>query len=101
MIKFQPEGLEKHSRPDFHSSPIVLESYNEEQRLDPVYYVKAYIKKTKAIRKSQQLFLTTVSPYGPASKQTLSRWLSQVIAMSGQAGTGGSVRSASYSFAIY
>lgn len=100
MVRLQPVGLEKHSRPDMMGDPIVLKAYNEEPRLDPVNYLKNYIKRTKLIRKSDSLFITTVAPHGAAAKQTMSGWLAQVIRMSGQDGTGGSVRPASTSYAV-
>jgi hypothetical protein len=100
MVRLQPAGLEKHNRPDMMGDPIVLRSYNEEPRLDPVNYLKIYIKRTKLIRKSENLFVITVAPHGAATKQTISGWLAQVIRMSGQTGTGGSVRPASTSYAV-
>ena len=100
LVRLQPIGLEKHSRPDLVGEPIVLSSYNEEPRLDPVYYLKVYVNRTKLLRKSEQIFVITVAPYGAAKKQTLSRWLSKVISLSGQEGTGGSVRSVATSHAM-
>ena len=87
MIRLQPSGLEKHNRPDMMGDPIVFWAYNEEPRLDPVNYLKIYIKRTKLIRKSESLFITTVAPHGAAAKQTMSGWLAQFIRMSGQVGT--------------
>jgi hypothetical protein len=57
-IKLQPDGLEKHSRPSLMATPIKLDSYTKDIRIDPVYYVKTYIERIKNLRKSDQLFVT-------------------------------------------
>ena len=99
-IMLQPEGLEKHSRPSLVATPIKLFSYNRDIRIDPVCYLKAYIKRTKTIRRSEQLFVTHNAPHKEASVTSIARWLAQVIGFSGQTGTGGSVRSVSSSYAL-
>ena len=62
--------------------------------------MKTYINRTKQIRKSEQLFVTHNAPHKAASVSTIARWIAQVIAFSGQKGTGGSVRSVSSSYAL-
>ena len=99
-IKFQPDGLEKHSRPGLVATPLKLNSFNEDPRIDPVYYVKAYLKRTKLIRKSDKLFVTHNAPHKDASTSTITRWIAKVISQSGQHGSGGSVRSGSSSYAL-
>ena len=99
-IKFQPEGLEKHSRPGLVSTPIKIDSFKTDVRIDPVYYVKSYLNKTKLIRKSDNLFVTHNAPHKAATTATITRWIAQVIGLSGQKGSGGSVRSGSSSYAL-
>ena len=99
-VKFQPDGLEKHSRPGLVATPIKIDSYKKDVRIDPVYYVKCYLKKTKNIRQSDQLLVTHNFPHKAASVTTISRWIAQVIGLSGQQGTGGSARSGSSSYAM-
>ena len=98
-MSFQPLGLEKQSRPDHVSPPIEVRAF-EDQRVDPVKYTKAYIERTQDLRQTQQLLLSLRPPHKAASKAVIARWLEQVIAESGQKGTGGSVRSAATSKAI-
>ena len=99
-IRLQTLGLEKHTRPSFTNKPVVLYSLKEDPRLDPVHYIKAYIKMTVRIRKSDKLFVTINRPHEEASSGTIARWLKQVISQSGQLGKGGSTRSATTSLAL-
>ena len=100
IVKLMPVGLEKHSREGYEASPITLKAFTEDPRIDPVYYVKAYVKATKRLRNSDKLFVSTQAPHSDVNVATLSRWIAQVITQSGQQGTGGSVRSTSASYAM-
>ena len=99
-VKFQPIGLEKHSRPGVMLTSVKLCSYKKDIRIDPVYYIKTYLERTKSIRKSEQLFVTHNAPHKAASVTSIARWIAQVISHSGQKGSGGSVRSVSTSYAL-
>ena len=96
----QPDGLEKHSRPGVHGSPIELEAYMADPRLCPAFYLKVYIERTKEKQTSDFLFIIMRAPHSPASPSTIVSWVAKVIAQSGQSGTGGSVRSTSTSRAL-
>ena len=98
-VKFQPIGLEKQSRENHISPPLELEVY-EDTSVDPVSCVREYVNRTSGIRSSEQLFVSITQPHNAASKVTVNAWLSKVIALSGQQGTGGSVRSAASSRAV-
>ena len=80
---------------------IVLESYVTDVALCPVAHLRHYVQKTQTLRSSDQLFVTTVEPYRPASKQTVASWIRTVIRQSGQEGSAGSTRSASTSKAAH
>ena len=82
------------------ATPIKLFSYSQDVRIDPVYYLKTYIERTRTLRRSEQLFVTHNAPHKAASVASIARWIAQVISFSGQTGTGGSVRSASSSYAL-
>jgi hypothetical protein len=99
-IVMQPLGLEKHSRLDKSFPPITLTTYNEDPCLCPVFYLKAYLKRTEHLRSTESLFVTITRPHEAASVATLLRWLKTVISQSGQHGPGGSVRSVTTSTAI-
>ncbi|XP_035706240.1 uncharacterized protein LOC118435096 isoform X3 [Folsomia candida] len=45
--------------------------------------LKCYLAKTKEIRKTDKLFISTRTPYGAVSRDTLSRWLKIVLSKSG------------------
>ena len=99
-IVLQPLGLEKHSRVDKSFPPITLRTYNEDPRLCPVHYLKAYLKRTKSLRSTEYVFVTITRPHGAVTVATLLRWLKTVISQSGQHGSGGTVRSVTTSTAI-
>ena len=99
-VVLQPCGLEKHSRLDQSFPPITIETYNEDQSLCPVFYLKTYLKRTASLRASDSVFVTTVKPHVAATVPTILRWLKSVISQSGQQGSGGSVRSVTTSTAV-
>ena len=98
-LQFQPLGLEKQTRLDHVAPPVDIGSF-EDKSVDPVSYVKAYIVRTQAVRETDQLFVTVNPPHKAVSKAVISAWLAQVIRLSGQQGTGGSVRSSATSKAV-
>ena len=99
-VRLQPVGLEKKSGPDHIAPPIVIEAFMEDPRLCPVHYLKAYIRRTASVRKSDLLFVTMIAPHTGASTATISSWIEKVISQSGQSGSGGSVRSVSTTRAV-
>ena len=99
-VVFQPLGLEKTTRPGHTGGPIMIEAYNEAPEVCPVFYVKAYLKRTEKIRTGTSFFVTVNKPHKQASATTICRWLKVVITQSGQLGSGGSTRSVSMSTAV-
>ena len=99
-IRFQPTDLEKTEGMGHCAPPLLLSQYTEDPRLCPVYYLKAYIRETRPVRSSDKLFVSLVAPHGSVMTSTIAAWLKKVIVMSGQAGSGGSTRSASSSQAV-
>ena len=94
FIRFDPDGvhllpdpsfLAKNQSPSFSPQEIYLPSIaststvREDRVLCPVRALKWYLARTKPVRKSSQLFLIPRRPYAPASKDTLSRWIVQLI----------------------
>ena len=61
--------------PDIASSSSIY----EDRKVCPVRALKWYLEKTKPIRTSDALFILPKSPYNRASKDTLSRWLVNLI----------------------
>lgn len=73
----------KHSRIGYHQPPIKLK-YFPEKSICPVTCLKEYLDITKKPRGNQnELFLSYQSPYLPASKDTISRWLRFVLKSAG------------------
>ena len=99
-VVFQPMGLEKTTRPGHTGGPILIETYNVAPEICPVFYVKAYLKRTELIRSGGSFFITVNKPHKEASAATICRWLKRVITLSGQVGSGGSTRSITTSTAV-
>ena len=57
--------------------------------------------RTAELRDSETMFVMMVRPRGPASKATLASWIQQVLAHSGQRGSGGSTWSSAASHAAH
>lgn len=80
-----PSFLTKNETISFTPGEIYLpsissaSSISEDKRVCPVRALKWYLEKTKLIRTSERLFLIPRSPFNPASKDTLSRWLVKLI----------------------
>ena len=99
-IVLQPLGLEKNTRPGHTAAPIVIEAYNQAPEICPVHYLKAYIIRSKELRKNETLFVSVNRPHNTVSPATVCRWLKSVITMSSQSGSGGSTRSVTTSTGI-
>ena len=100
FLRLVPVGLEKHTRPGYSQKPVIIHSFTENLLLDPVKTIQSYVRRTQSIRQSNSLFVKLTSPHDKVATVTLSRWISSVIRLSGQAGSGGSTRSTSSSAAF-
>ena len=77
-----------------------IKVFREDIRLDLVHYLKADVRRTKRLRQGDKMLVSVKKPHKAVSAVTISKWLSSVISMSGQWGTGGSVRSVCTSYAL-
>lgn len=100
LLRLYPVGIEKHSRPNYVQQPIHVHRYTEDSLLDPISCIMDYTDRVQSIRASNSLFVTVTSPHKGASSSSISRWISSVISLSGQTGSGGSTRSVSTSTAF-
>jgi integrase len=96
--------LLKTSRPNFHQKPITLKAYAPDRRLCIVTTITEYIRQRNQIAPQvcTQLFITSQKPHGPLSKNSMSRWVKDVMKSAGidtQKFTPHSIRSASTSLA--
>ncbi len=78
--------LAKNQTPDFTPSPIILPDLRRTSNSPddgpwcPVRALKYYLKRTEDIRgQEDRLFIITKKPYSGASKQTIARWLVDII----------------------
>ena len=92
-IRFQPCELEKNSRQDHLPPVITVDAFYSDTRLCPVFYLRAYLKRTESIRSSDSLFVTLNRPHSAASKSTLRRYLVDALGECEVFSTPGSTRS--------
>ena len=77
------QGKLKHTRPGKIPSALELDRY-EDEKLCVVNCLQEYIVRTEAVRKgNDKLLLSYVKPHGPASKDTISRWMKNVLRQAG------------------
>jgi len=67
----------------FLPSLASFSSVEEDKVWCPVRALKWYISRTKSLRSSSDLFITTTAPHRAASKDTISRWLVECIKLTG------------------
>ena len=97
QIVFQPISLEKTENMLHTAKPLVIDSFDQDLTLCPVFHLKAYMDRVKLIRTTDKLFVILKAPYSAAA--TIARWLADIITLSGQEGSGGSTRAVSSSYA--
>ena len=72
----------KTSRPGFQQPPLQLSRYSDE-KLCVVKCLKEYILRTADLRSTDQLILCYQYPHGPASKDSISRWMKSLLNSAG------------------
>ena len=74
----------KQSKPGRHLAPIDLLSFQSDKKLCVVEHLKEYLQRTKQLREEHsQLLISYVKPFKPVSKDTISRWVKQVLESAG------------------
>ena len=76
VIKF--DVVLKTTRPNFQNI-IELCSYKDDSRICPVSCLTVYLRRTKALRHSNNLFIALQKPHNSVTSQTLSRWISAFL----------------------
>ena len=84
-VIFHIIGLTKCSRPTRPIQPTVYRAYVEDELLCPVKCIYAYLaQRSKIITQNlTEFFITFGKPHHPASKDTLARWVKEVMGNSG------------------
>ena len=85
---FQIKDLIKQSRPGWTGQIVRLDAFTTDRRICVYTYLKHYIYQTRKYRghagsSEQQLFISYKKPHGPVSKDTISRWINQVMKEAG------------------
>lgn len=81
---FNITSLLKQSRPSSgHLQPITFRCYPANVKLCVFTILTEYLKRTAQVRKQPQLLLCHARPHGPASKDTIARWIKQVLSEAG------------------
>lgn len=83
VVHIRIEKNIKTSGPGRPQPLLVLPPYNVNTNLYVVEVLKHYLSRTLPIRKCTSLLLTTEKPHGPASTQTISRWLKESLRLAG------------------
>ena len=100
---FIPVGLLKHSRDGYKQDPMIYSSYPHNMRLCPVQVISEYILRRDEYAEANTVsfFVISRKPYSGASKDTLARWIKEVLKAAGIATcfTAHSCRGASTSYA--
>ena len=81
---FFPNRLLKHSRPGFLGAPLKFTSYPAEAGLCVISVLRDYLQRRRSLSISHpQLLVSYRSPYKPVHRDTVSRWLREVLLLSG------------------
>lgn len=81
-VTFSITALTKTSRPG-KSKTLFYQKLDLDRELCPVASIKKYLKRTKGIRKNNNLFLSYVKPFGPVKSCSIARWLKVILQEAG------------------
>ena len=74
----------KQTKPGRHLKPLELRVFQEDQTICVFHHLKEYLQRTRQHRTHySQLLLSYIKPFKPISKNTVSRWVKQVLRSSG------------------
>ncbi|XP_067668322.1 uncharacterized protein [Haliotis asinina] len=77
-------SLLKQSKPGVHQAELTLPAYSQDSSLCIVTVLREYLVKTAPLRDgANQLFISYARPFKAVSKDTVSRWIRQVLQSSG------------------
>ena len=78
-----PNHFLKQSKPGKHLEMMVFKAYTKDDKLCIVKTLSEYIDRTKYLRNSEKLLISTMKPHKAASKSTISRWVKMVLIRAG------------------
>lgn len=75
--------LMKQSRPAYHMTHLTFNLFTDLPNICIVNQLKLYIDRTKDLRKSDNLFISSTSPHKAVSTDTLSNWIKTTLRAAG------------------
>ena len=79
VYTFYPTVLLKHSRTKFRGKPLTYKAYPHHKNLCVFTTLDAYINRTSTIKTSKALLVTHRRPHRKAHRDTVARWLKQIL----------------------
>ena len=77
-------GQLKQTKAGKHLDPIDLKAFADDPRICIVQHLEEYLKRTAQLRDDhKQLLISYVKPHRPVSKETVARWIKEVLKLSG------------------
>ena len=74
----------KQTKAGKHLDPIDLKAFADDPRICIVQHLEEYLKRTAQLRGDhKQLLISYVKPHRPVSKETVARWVKEVLKLSG------------------
>ena len=73
----------KQSKQGKHMRPLEFRVFTTDQKLCVVQNLVTYLQKTRGHRKSPELFLSYQRPYHPVTKDTVARWINDIMQKAG------------------
>ncbi|GFN81279.1 tyrosine recombinase xerc [Plakobranchus ocellatus] len=80
---FHIAPLLKTNSPKNPISTITLRAYREDRRICVFTCLKLYLKRTKHLRSTTQLFISNYSPQSAVTKDTFARWIKSMLNKAG------------------
>ena len=80
---FTITGNFKQARPGFAQFDIVIPKFEDDVRICVYSVLVEYIRRTENLRTGPELFISFVTPHKPVTKDTLGRWIKQVMTRAG------------------
>ena len=71
------------TRPSKHMAPLKFTRYPTDPKLCFLTHMRAYLRRTKQLRRCASLFVSYIKPHSAVGKETLSRWCKNVLKDSG------------------
>lgn len=84
-VQLRVDDLMKTDRPGRVGHELVLKAYPVDRRLCIVTTIRRYLELTKNLRSNsnKQLLISINEPHGPVSKDTIAKWIRQMLALAG------------------